>query len=177
MLAICSLTWLNQLTNHKILTNGIFNTKHSLPDYIYCFCFCFNTVYFLFNHFAKYIKSNFSWKQENGSRQCLALFIPFFAVIWHFIIVSRISDSIKAESFSRNIELKETRPAYSIGLAMCIFNCTSIFSKVFGIFGIFTVIGFLVCWIIYWSKITSYKKQIIKSSEIIFDAESESPKN
>ena len=103
------------------------------------------------------------------------LFIPLFGMVWHFIMVSKISDSIKAEALLRNIESPTSRPAYSIGLAMCILNCTSIFPKIFGILSSITGIAFLICWIIYWSKIASYKKQILNSAVVTLDAESYSP--
>lgn len=99
------------------------------------------------------------------------LFIPLFGIIWHFIIVTKLSDSIKAESLDRTIELKESRPGFYIGIATCIFNCTSILPKIFGIISSITSIAFIICWIIYWAKIASYKKQILNSSMITLDAE------
>jgi len=35
--------------------------------------------------------------------------------------------------------------------------------------------AFIICWIIYWAKIASYKKQILNSSVITLDAELEAP--
>ena len=103
--------------------------------------------------------------------QVWLLLIPLFGIVWHFIMVSRISDSIKSESLLRNIELKNSRPCYTIGLTMCILNCISIFPKVAGILSSVATIGFLFCWIIYWYQIASYKRQIMNSSIITLDAE------
>ena len=103
--------------------------------------------------------------------QVWLLLIPLFGLVWHFIVVSRISDSIKNESLLRNNELKDSRPGYSTGLTMCVLICISIFPKVFGILSSVAFIAFIICWIIYWSKIVSYKRQIINSSIIKLDAE------
>jgi len=103
------------------------------------------------------------------------LFIPLFGLAWHFVIVARLSDSIKTESFGRDIELKELKPGYYIGIAMCIFNCTTILPQIFGTLSSVTAMAFIICWIIYWAKIASYKKQILNSSVITLDAELEAP--
>ena len=103
--------------------------------------------------------------------QVWLLFIPLFGILWHFMMVSKIADSIRAESLVRDIELKESRPAYSIGLAMCILNCTSLLSELLGMIDGLSGVAFIICWIIYWVKIASYKKQIINSSLITLDAE------
>jgi hypothetical protein len=85
------------------------------------------------------------------------LLIPLFGVVWHFIIVSNMADSIKAEADSKNITLSEPRPAYNIGLAMCILNCLFFIPGI----NIFTGIASFVCWILYWVKINSYKNRLL----------------
>lgn len=85
------------------------------------------------------------------------LLIPLFGTIWHFIIVNNLADSIKAEANSKNVKLNETRPAYNIGLAMCILNCLFFIPFV----NILTGIAGFVCWIIYWVKINSYNNMLI----------------
>lgn len=72
------------------------------------------------------------------------LLIPFFNLVWHFIVVGRLADSIKAEADHRGLTLNESRPAYDIGLVMCILLIVLPF------------IGF-ICWIVYWVKINGYK--------------------
>jgi hypothetical protein len=105
------------------------------------------------------------------------LFIPLFGIVWHFIIVSRMADSIQAESAIREIELKESRPGYSIGLAMCIFSSLSIFSRVIESLASISALVFLICWVIYWVKIAAYKKQIVYSNLITLDAETDALAN
>lgn len=85
--------------------------------------------------------------------QVWLLLIPFFGIVWQFIIVNRIADSLKSEFAKRNILLDEDRPGYSIGLATCILFCCGFLLS-------FLFIGSLVCWIIYWRKISDYKRKL-----------------
>ena len=80
------------------------------------------------------------------------LLIPVFDLIYQFIVVGAIADSLKAEFAKRNIPVQEERPGYNIGLAYCIlFVCFFIpFASLAGI----------VCWIIYWVKISEYKSKL-----------------
>ena len=82
--------------------------------------------------------------------------IPFFGLVWQFFNVTYISNSLKKELISRNLTLPEARPAYGIGLATCILFCCSIIPLLGGI----AVLGGLICWIIYWVKIVSYKNML-----------------
>ncbi len=80
------------------------------------------------------------------------LFIPLFNIGWHFVVVSRVSDSLKAEFATRGIDVGVDRPAYGVGLAYCILNCCSIIPFL----GILAGLGWLVCWIVFWVKIGGY---------------------
>ena len=86
------------------------------------------------------------------------LLIPFFATVFHFFIVDKMAQSIYAEAVSKNIAIAETKPAYNIGLAMCILNCLCIIP----IINVFAMIAYVVCWIIYWTKIAAYKNELLK---------------
>ncbi len=48
------------------------------------------------------------------------ILIPVFGVLWQFMVVSKIADSIKAEYTRFNILVNESRPTYTIGLVYCI---------------------------------------------------------
>ena len=85
------------------------------------------------------------------------LLIPLFATVWHFIVINNLADSIKAEANSKNINIDEPRPAYKEGLAMCILNCLFFIPGL----NILTGILGLICWILYWVKITSYKNILL----------------
>ena len=95
--------------------------------------------------------------------------IPLFGLVWQFIVVSRISDSIRNEfnswqtddsilgySDSESMRLAYRRPTYDIGLAYCILFCCSIVPML----GSLAAIAGFVCWIIYWVKLAEYKKKI-----------------
>lgn len=94
------------------------------------------------------------------TRNLWLLLIPLFGTIWHFFIVKNMADSLKAEFSSRNIKTNEDRPAYGIGIVMCISQCFMVIPLINSIAGIV----FLVCWIVYWIKISSYKKLLMSNS-------------
>ena len=82
--------------------------------------------------------------------------IPIVGLIWQFVMVIWIADSLAAELTFRNMELREERPGVGIGLAYCV-----LFGLAFIPFvGVVTVLAGLVCWIIYWVKINEYKTQL-----------------
>jgi hypothetical protein len=99
--------------------------------------------------------------------QVWLMFIPFFNVVWHFIIVKALSESIENEYRDRNIPI-EHNPTYGIGLAVSILLCCCSIPVVKSL----AALGFLVCWIIYWSKVSGYKNKILalppKSDSAIF---------
>lgn len=81
--------------------------------------------------------------------------IPVFQIIWMFIVVSKISESIQAEYSLRGLSA-EPRPTYSIGLAMCILNVCCLIPFV----NFFAGIALLICFIIYWIKTSEFKHAI-----------------
>jgi hypothetical protein len=90
--------------------------------------------------------------------------IPLFGIAWHFVIINNLADSIKAEANSKNIRIDELRPAYSVGLAMCILNCLFFIP----ILNVLTIIASLICWILYWVKINSYKRILMAAKMYSF---------
>ena len=90
------------------------------------------------------------------------LLIPLFGIVWHFTVVNKVADSIRAEADMNGIKINENRPGYNIGLAMCILNCFFFIPTL----NIFTWMAAVVCWIIYWSTISGYKNQILNESGI-----------
>jgi hypothetical protein len=91
--------------------------------------------------------------------------IPLFNIVWQFIMINRIADSLKAEFSERNISIKEDRPGAQIGVAYCILNLCG-FIPVLG--GLASLAG-LVCWIVYWVKISNYKNQLGEINEGVLD--------
>jgi hypothetical protein len=94
--------------------------------------------------------------------------IPLFGLVWKFIVVSRIAQSIRAEINERNTNsfLGDANPVfandytplptYNIGLAYCILGLCGFIP----ILGWLATIGWLVCWIIYWTQIVAYKNKL-----------------
>lgn len=91
--------------------------------------------------------------------QVWLLVIPIFGIIWHFILIGKIADSLAAEFRRRNIPLQEARPAFKIGQAMCILQLCGIIPVLGGLAGL---AGF-ICFIIYWVKIAGYKRELERS--------------
>ena len=98
--------------------------------------------------------------------------IPVFNLYWQFVVVDKISDSIRNElvdrhpvSFGATSDsafpvFTDERPTHDLGRAYCILG-------LIGVMGFFTFFllcfagcAATVCWIIYWVKIAEYKKQV-----------------
>lgn len=87
------------------------------------------------------------------------MFIPLFGMVWQFIIVNRLADSLRDEFAKKNIKVMEARPGFAIGLTYCILFCCSIIPYL----GLLTSIAGLVFWIIYWVKINGYREKLKQS--------------
>jgi hypothetical protein len=82
--------------------------------------------------------------------------IPLFNIIWSFILVTRISESLHNEFIKRNIP-EDPEPGKSIGIAFCILGLCSMIPMI----GIFISWAALVCWILYWVKISGYSNKLM----------------
>lgn len=100
------------------------------------------------------------------------LLIPIFNYYWHFVVVNKLSQSIKAEYTQRNIPTEE-RPTYTFGLSTAIAMIISVIFSIINILqleviynGLYIVIrGFIslasiTIWIVYWIQVTQHKKTI-----------------
>jgi hypothetical protein len=87
--------------------------------------------------------------------QVWLMFIPLFNLVWMFIVVSNVAASLENEFRMRNIPC-EPQPGKSIGLAYCILGILGIIPFV----GIVTSIASLICWIVYWVKISGFSSEI-----------------
>jgi len=88
--------------------------------------------------------------------------IPLFGIVWQFIVVNSIADSLKKEFQLRNINVEEERPGIGVGLAFCILACCSIIP----VLGVLTSVAAFICWIIYWVKISNYKAELQHSKPL-----------
>lgn len=82
------------------------------------------------------------------------VFIPFFGIVWHFIVVGRLADSLATEFRNRNLPVEEERPGYSAGLTALILMICG------GIIPLLGLIAALICLIRYWNQISDYKKRL-----------------
>ncbi|SRR5258706_10063769 len=98
------------------------------------------------------------------------ILIPFLGIVWQFIVVGRIADSIKEECVKLNIPINENRPTYIIGLIYCI-------SSILFLIPVIKTIGAfagLILWILYWINVSKYKKLIeANKDKYLLDAERE----
>jgi len=84
------------------------------------------------------------------------MLIPLFNLVWHFILVAKLSNSLGKEFTARNSAVPGDNHGWTIGLVMCILACTSWIP----ILGFATGIAALVLWIIYWVKIAGYSSRL-----------------
>ncbi len=93
------------------------------------------------------------------------MLIPIFNIVWQFIMVSRIAESIGEECIRLNIPGKDAKPTYSIGLAWNICN----FLTLIPIIG---ALAALISWIAYWVKVNEYKNLMLANKDnFLLDAE------
>jgi hypothetical protein len=85
------------------------------------------------------------------------LLIPFFNLVWQFIVVNNISKSLRNEFAKRNLVAAGGDFDRALGLAMCLLTIVSMIPIV----GFATGIGALVCWIVYWVKIEAYARMLL----------------
>jgi hypothetical protein len=84
------------------------------------------------------------------------LLVPLFNLVWQFIVVIGLADSLGKEFRARGILNAEPEPGKTIGIAMCV--CA--------VCGIIPFVNFvalpaqLVLWIIYWVKITDFSRRL-----------------
>ena len=87
------------------------------------------------------------------------LLIPIFSIFWHFIVVKKLADSISAEAGVKNINIEDQKIAYKIGIAMCLLNCFFFIP----VLNIITGIASLICLLLFWIQINTYKTKFINS--------------
>jgi hypothetical protein len=92
--------------------------------------------------------------------------IPLFGLVWQFIVISKISDSIRKElntPIGDSIFAEETvphnlKPTYNAGISYAALFCINLLPL--GMLKAFIGLGGLVMWITYWIQLSRYKKQL-----------------
>lgn len=94
--------------------------------------------------------------------------IPLFNFIWQFIMVDKIAQSISVECARLNIQVKETKPTYNLGLAWNICYLLFLIPVIKGLIALILI----VMWILYWVKVNKYKSLMIANQDnYMLDAE------
>jgi hypothetical protein len=83
------------------------------------------------------------------------ILIPVFNLVWMFIVVTQMAQSLEKEFRKRTIPV-EPSPGKSIGLAWCILTVCCLIPLV----GILTGLPAIICWILYWVKIAGFSSTI-----------------
>ncbi|MFZ4402386.1 MAG: hypothetical protein ACOYO1_20335 [Bacteroidales bacterium] len=104
-------------------------------------------------------------------RQVYLLLIPYFNIIWYFILVKRVANSFKSEFKSRNID-HSPQPAYNIGLALSLLNVLAWFSFLIPIpyFSFIISLPFFICWIVYLISVINIKNEIVNLGEYDYNS-------
>lgn len=88
------------------------------------------------------------------------MLIPLFNLVYQFILVGHVADSIVNELNSRNEPLgSDPRPTYQLGLWKCITGVSGIIP----ILGPLASLASFILWIIYWVKLAEWKNWFLKN--------------
>lgn len=88
--------------------------------------------------------------------------IPLFGIAWQIVVVIRIASSLRKEFDKRKIVIETQNPGQGIGLAYSILSCICIIPFL----GALACLAGIICWIIYWVNINSYRLMLMKNSTI-----------
>ena len=93
------------------------------------------------------------------------MLIPLFNIVWQFIMVSKIAESVTEECIKLNIHTKESKPTYNSGLTWNICNLIAFIPIIGGLAALLT-------FILYWVKVNEYKNLMIANKDnYMLDAE------
>lgn len=82
--------------------------------------------------------------------------IPFFGIVWQFMVVNAVADSLRAELTRRNLPRDEDRPGYNAGLISCIMVCCCIIPFV----NFIAIIVAIIFRLVHLQKVNGYRRQI-----------------
>jgi len=87
------------------------------------------------------------------------LLVPMLNLVWNFLVVNSISDTLTNEFRLRGIQNFEPNPGKQTGMTMAICGACSIIP----ILGILAALVYFVTWILYWVKVSSLSKMLDQS--------------
>ncbi len=93
-------------------------------------------------------------------------FIPLFGLVWQFVCVGRLSDSIAREYHRRGWHSDENRPALELGIVAGVVICVSFIIRVFvpmhpGI-GFFSTLAMILCMYLHTNRLNSFRERLEK---------------
>ena len=94
------------------------------------------------------------------------LCIPLFSLVWHFYVVLSMAKSLGAE-FTERQAVTEPAPGKSLGLVLCLLHAFFELSLALPLssHGVIIVwlcgVSALICWVIYWIKISGYAGKLV----------------
>ncbi len=93
------------------------------------------------------------------------MLIPYFHLVWLFILSGKIGDSLAAEFKRRNIVVFEERPGYGTGMAWAFVGLVSLLLGFAGtnMLSVILNIVWLTCGITYWVKIAGFRAKLAES--------------
>lgn len=102
--------------------------------------------------------------------QVWLLLVPFFNLIWQFVVVNKMSHSIRRECERLNIQTNQEKPTFDLGNILSLLFIVGFMPKI----GFFFALCGIVCWIIYWVQIAKYQRVFIENkNNDLLDAERE----
>jgi hypothetical protein len=84
------------------------------------------------------------------------LLVPFVGIVWNFLVVSALADSLGNEFRLRGIPTSDPKPGKSLGIAMSVCGACMIIPFV----NLLAIVPELILWIVYWVKIAGYSRQL-----------------
>lgn len=83
------------------------------------------------------------------------LYVPVFNIIWHFVVVVRLSASLRNE-FRRRGVAEPIDTGRGLGLAMNVLQCVAWVP----VLGALCILAGMICWILYWRKVADLSARI-----------------
>lgn len=106
-----------------------------------------------------------------ASNDVWLMLIPIFNLVYQFILVGHVADSIEAELRDRNQDGEQpARPTYDLGIWQCGLRIAGIIP----VLGPVCSLASLIVWIIYWAKLSEWKNRFMtgrpKADDSLLDA-------
>ncbi len=93
--------------------------------------------------------------------QVWLLLIPLFNLIWMFVVINKLANSIRQECDRLNISYSQPTPTKDIGNIFALLAIASLMP----IIGFFFGLGAFICWIIYWTQVARYRRLFIENKD------------